>query len=256
MIKVTKKITFLLFAFCISISSFAAGNYYVTVIGAGNKLGSGWTNGISSEKFFDTLENATSGDIFYVATGVYYPVGEDAGGGWGINPDNISSAFILNQGVSIIGSFHTNLTDTSHDLVTDITIINAYGELQPTTIFFGDLDNNGVNPANGDAAILLYISNSAAGAPVIVNGIELTTTYARGITGANTNIELESGGWSNAMGNDGFSQALVNAYLGDRDWEIFTTTLSGDIGNSGTITDNCYHVIISAQNERLKAYNI
>jgi hypothetical protein len=39
---------------------------------------------------------------------------------------------------------------------------------------------------------------------------------------------------------------IYNTTINDRDWNLYPTILSGDIGNPNDSTDNCYHVVIGA----------
>ena len=186
-----------------------ARGYYVTVSGDGDKSGYDWENAMSNEQFHARLFRSVSSDVYHVAEGIYYPEsntgpgGEfpSSGGGGGlweeeelIDPDNkpmSRRAFILKEGVSIIGSYKPGLTGTDNDLVYDRNhIITATGELVPTTIFSGDLNKNGVLD-DKDATVLMVASNLNAGDTVFLNGIEMTNAYRGGIYSVNTNIDME-----------------------------------------------------------------
>ena len=48
----------------------------------------------------------------------------------------------------------------------------------------------------------------------------------------------------------GFPDTETATVLTDRDYEIYQTILSGEIGNELTIADNCYHVLLSSFRQR------
>ena len=180
-----------------------ARGYYVTVSGNGDKSGYDWENAMSDARFHRRLFLSVSGDVYHVAEGVYYPLSaaNDPSGGGGLwdeepllnpeNPPTSKPTFMLKEGVSIIGSYKPGLTGTDNDLINDRNhIITATGELVPTTIFSGDLNENGVLD-NKDATVLMHADNVNAGDTVYLNGIEMTHAYRGGLYSINTNIDME-----------------------------------------------------------------
>jgi len=157
----------------------SAKGYYVSVLGSGDKSGSDWENAMSNAIFSDALFTAVSGDTFYVAKGTYYPVLNNAGS----NPaNNNQKQYTLKNGVSIIGSYKDDLTGTQNDLIEYRDLTDNNGELKPSTIFSGELDNNN---------IIFDAKNATTGDTIHLNGIEICHASHAAIYAENVNLFLD-----------------------------------------------------------------
>ena len=91
-------------------ASVFATDYYVKTGGTGTGTG-GWGNAMGSLDFSLALTNASPGDVFYVAAGIYYPSMDQTGN---TAVSNGLKTFVLKPGVSVIGSYLSGLTGAAN----------------------------------------------------------------------------------------------------------------------------------------------
>ena len=212
----------LLIALCISISTFLQGaNYYVKTTGTGTGTG-GWGNAMGSLAFSQALVNAQAGDVFYVAAGTYYPEVDTNGNS---TPSNVrTKTFTVKSGISIIGSYRTDLTGAQNgEQYREYK--HATDGLAPTTVFSGDLNGNGIFPDYaGDAFIIIdahtkNTSNALPRGTIKLDGIKVTQGTG-GISSRNTNLEaincsVEEISGVSSYHNDGIIASVFSSTNGD-----------------------------------------
>jgi len=280
----------LLIALCISFSTFVRGtDYYVREIGVGAANGTGgWSNAMGSEDFSQALYDAKAGDVFYVAAGTYYPELDSAG----IKTSTSvlrSRTFTVKSGVTIIGSYKTDLVNTQRGEEHRV-YKNTTDGLAPTTIFSGDMNKDGARPAYH--IIDAHTKNTSSALPrgtVKLDGLKITggqgSVYSRNVNLEIINclIENNRGVFNNALGgvrapvfysesgdcmiknssftgntqnNSDDSNGIINVRSGNLD--IFNSTISGNTCNIGSQSDlgNGSAIIkYYSSNRRVRIYN-
>ncbi len=119
-----KNLKLLLILVCTFIIQTAFAQKYVTTTGAGNKDGTSWSDAYDDAAFRVALQNASTGDEFWISDGTY-------------NPDNKrDSSFRIPNGVKLYGGFSaTDTTWTSRNWRINIAVLSICKEINRTFAF-------------------------------------------------------------------------------------------------------------------------
>ena len=119
-----------LFTFFPPSLSAEADTIYVTQNGAGTKNGNSWKNACGETAFITALQNANSGDVFWIARGSYRP---------SLSEDETVS-FRIKSGVALYGGFKTEGGESQ---------LNERDWVNNVTVLTGDLHNDDLDKENG-----------------------------------------------------------------------------------------------------------
>ena len=158
---------------------------YVNVNASGGDNGTSWSNAYLS--LGNALQNASSGDQIWVASGIYYPS----------LTNNRNASFVLPNNVAILGGFPNSGSPT----------ISGRNPTLNITILSGDIDQNGTLANN--AYTIIYSKDVSSS--TILDGFTITGGNANGTFTVDFPILLVNGGaaWVNEASNFNNSNPTV-----------------------------------------------